>query len=132
MRSESFTPAFVEYIPRTLEPHTLYISESFAITAHLCACGCGTKVFLPLSPAEWRIEDREAGVTLRPSVGNWDFPCRSHYFITRGRVEWAREWDSERVETARLSDQRDLHSYFRSRERVGFWRRLWRRLSQRP
>lgn len=33
---------------------------------------------------------REPGrMWLRPSVGNWSFPCQSHYWIDNGRVRWA-------------------------------------------
>ena len=129
MRTDTFSPAVVEFIPLALEPHIFYISEVYSTTAHLCACGCGTKVFLPLSPAEWRVRYDEDAVTVRPSVGNWDFPCRSHYFITEGAVEWANAWDHNRVEAARRRDEHDLDAYFRSRQEEGFWRRLWRRLT---
>ena len=27
--------------------------------------------------------------TLDPSIGNWSFACRSHYFMRKGRVVWA-------------------------------------------
>lgn len=124
MRTEIFAPVLTEYIPRTLEPHTFYISDVYHTTAHLCACGCGTKVFLPLSPAEWRVRFDEAGITVRPSVGNWEFPCRSHYFITENAVQWASAWDQDRVENARRRDDHDLDAYLDARKRSKFWRRL--------
>jgi hypothetical protein len=41
-------------------------------------------------------------VWLRPSIGNWSFPCRSHYWIVRaGQVRWARTWSEEEVRSAR-------------------------------
>lgn len=27
-------------------------------------------------------------VTLRPSVGSFNLPCKSHYYITDDKVEW--------------------------------------------
>jgi len=124
MRTEIFAPVLVEYVPRTLEPHAFYISEGYRTTAHLCACGCGTKVFLPLSPAEWCVRFDEAGITVRPSVGNWDFPCRSHYFITENAVQWAGAWDQNRVEQARRRDGQDMDTHFDARKRRELWRRL--------
>ncbi|WP_127794355.1 DUF6527 family protein [Agromyces sp. LHK192] len=128
MRTEIFAPVVLKYIPRTLEPHTFYISEVYGTTAHLCACGCRTKVFLPLSPAEWRVKFDEVGITVRPSVGNWEFPCRSHYFITQNAVQWAAAWDQVRVEDGRRKDGHDLDKYFDARKRRKFWRRLRGRL----
>ncbi|MEW1836919.1 DUF6527 family protein [Nonomuraea angiospora] len=43
---------FVEHIPERLEPGELYISFPFATAAHLCACGCGKEVVIPLSPTD--------------------------------------------------------------------------------
>ena len=47
--------ACVEFIPKTLEPGVLYVSEEFEAAVHLCACGCGLKVSTPLSPTEWDV-----------------------------------------------------------------------------
>ncbi|APZ33042.1 hypothetical protein BOH66_01070 [Microbacterium aurum] len=124
MRTDSFRYLDVEFIPLTLEPRILYVTDTYRTSAHLCACGCGTKVFLPLSPVEWTVRHDPEGVTVRPSVGNWEFPCRSHYFITGGVVQWARSWDQDRVEYARRSDEQDLDAYFRGRKRRGLWRRF--------
>ena len=27
-------------------------------------------------------------ISLTPSIGNYEFPCQSHYFIRHNRVEW--------------------------------------------
>ena len=67
----------VKYLPRELLPGTLYVSKEFAVAGHLCACGCGSKVITPLGPAEWTFSERKGRPTLRPSVGNWQLPCRS-------------------------------------------------------
>ena len=79
----------VHYMPKELRPGVLYVSEEFDIAMHLCACGCGSKVKTPLGPTEWSVEETKSGPSLRPSVGNWQQACQSHYWINRGEVRWA-------------------------------------------
>ena len=89
----------------------LYISHRYGTAMHLCCCGCGSEVVTPLNPAGWTLEIADRGVTLRPSIGNWSLPCRSHYLIRQGRVVWARDMSREEIEDGRLRDQRlrDIH-----------------------
>ncbi|WP_411815976.1 DUF6527 family protein [Hyphococcus sp. DH-69] len=108
----ALSPRFVEFVPKTLEPGVLYISIEFATTAHLCACGCGEKVVLPLHPTDWRLTYDGKAITMRPSVGNWGFPCRSHYLITGNRIEWAGDWDKEQIALGRRRDQTRRENYF--------------------
>lgn len=110
-------PIFVEYVPDTLAEGELYISIEFATALHCCCCGCGCKVVTPLSPTDWRLIYDGETVSLDPSVGNWGFPCRSHYWVTRNRVRWAESWSSERVVAARELDRRTKDAYFDERER---------------
>jgi hypothetical protein len=79
-------------IPEKLHPGIVYVSRQHRTAMHLCCCGCGREVVTPLSPAAWsaRIEGRL--VTIYPSIGNASFPCQSHYWIRRGRVQWATPW----------------------------------------
>jgi hypothetical protein len=78
---------------------------------HLCCCGCGSEVVTPLNPAGWTLEIVGGAVTLRPSIGNWSLPCRSHYLIRQGKVVWARDMSRDEIEDGRLRDQRlrDIH-----------------------
>lgn len=115
MRLDRIEPEFVEFIPPELAEGKLYVSMIYATTVHLCACGCRNKVVLPLSPAEWRMFFDGEAVSLTPSVGNWEFPCRSHYVITGNAIRWALPWTQEQVEAGRHRDQADLDSYFASR-----------------
>lgn len=80
---DQLTPQFVDFIPKDLEPGVLYVSIEYTTTAHKCACGCGSKVVLPLHPTDWNLLFDGKSVTIRPSVGNWGFECRSHYLITK-------------------------------------------------
>ena len=118
----------VQYMPKALEPGVLYISEEFGAAAHLCACGCGAKVRTPLGPTEWSIEDTPDGPTLRPSVGNWQQACQSHYLITSGEVIWAARWTAEEIADGRRREEENRREYYDAldRERAGVMQMLWR------
>ena len=118
----------VQYIPKELEPGVLYVSEEFGAAVHLCACGCGRKVSTPLRPPRWVLVNSGSGPTLRPSVGNWQFPCKSHYWITRGDIVWDAEWTPEQIAEGRLEEEARQIAYFDAldRKRSGILRRIWR------
>src|SRR5262249_41051928 len=88
-RIAQLKPEFVEFIPDRLEPGVLFISRRYSTATHLCCCGCGLEVVTPLKPTKWSLIERSGAVWLKPSVGNWSFPCRSHYWIEGNRVRWA-------------------------------------------
>ena len=77
---------FVEFVPEQLEPNTLYISMDYATVVHSCLCGCGQRVITPLTPTDWHLAYDGEAVSLSRSIGNWSFPCQSHYWIERNRV----------------------------------------------
>lgn len=118
---------FVEEAPDQLEDGVLYVSMEYATTLHLCCCGCGHEVVLPLRPTAWRLAYDGKTISLSPSVGNWSFPCRSHYWIQSGRVRWAATWTGAQVEAGR-------HRTLRARGAVptetsnGAARPWWRRM----
>ena len=123
----------VRYMPPVLEPGVLYVSEEFHTAAHLCACGCGAKIRTPLGPTEWSVEETRSGPTLWPSIGNWQLPCRSHYWIRRGEIKWTKEWTPEMIEAGRSREFRRRREYYGglSGEPRGFLRRVWRSLKKR-
>lgn len=140
MKTERLKPRFVEYIPRELELGVLYISMTYSTTAHLCASGCGNKVVLPLSPAEWQLYYDGRSVSLSPSVGNWDYPCRSHYWIRKNKIRWAGDWTAEQIEEGRRRDERMLDAMFEklalgdkttSGSEPSILKRLWRAIWRR-
>jgi hypothetical protein len=77
----------VERIPKPLISGVVYHSEEFEIGALLCACGCGHRVSL-LVPDSHQITSEGGMATVRPSIAVCDAPCKSHYYINAGRVEW--------------------------------------------
>lgn len=108
MRVNQVRPKFVEFIPDHLEDGVLYISERFRTCSHKCCCGCGEEVVTPLSPAEWRLTREGELVSLWPSVGNWDYACRSHYVIQRNQVRWAGAINIKQVARVQRRDAADL------------------------
>ena len=118
----------VHYMPKDLKPGVLYVSEQFGAAAHLCACGCGSKVRTPLGPTEWSVEETDGGPTLRPSVGNWQQACQSHYLIIRSEVIWAAQWTAEQIADGRRREEKRRREYYDSldRRRDGVVQKLWR------
>ncbi|WP_416385198.1 DUF6527 family protein [Sphingomonas sp. LY54] len=113
-------------MPAQLEPGVLYVSEEYETAAHLCACGCRSKVRTPLGPTEWSFFEAAEGPTLNPSIGNWQRPCKSHYWIINGRVEWSTQWSSEQIAAGRACEQRRRERHYANLIPSGHLARLWR------
>ena len=110
---------FVEFVPRELEEGVLFISIEYATASHKCFCGCGERVVTPLSPTDWQLLFDGKTVSLYPSIGSWRLPCRSHYWIRRGRVEWARAWSQDEIDSGRRYDRYLKDLYYGERSRPG-------------
>lgn len=118
----------VQYMPKELKPGVFYVSEEFGAAAHLCACGCGSKIRTPLGPTEWALEETDSGPTLDPSVGNWQQACQSHYWIYRGEIIWAPKWTPEQIAAGRRREEKRRDAYYDVlyRRRGRTLRRFWR------
>ena len=135
---------FVEFIPEELKEGTVYISIAYATVAHKCCCGCGQEVITPISPTDWELTFDGETISLNPSVGNWGFACKSHYWIRRNRIRWARRGSQEEIDIGRSCDRSEKDRYFNtadtaadsvtpenskkskaSRTERSFWRKLW-------
>lgn len=77
----------VERIPKLLNDGVVYHNEGFQLAALLCACGCGHRITL-LVPDSHQVSSEGGLATIRPSIAVCDAPCKSHYFVTAGKVEW--------------------------------------------
>lgn len=131
-RAEHYTVAFVDSFPTPMETSVLYVSTMYSTAGHICPCGCGREVVTKLSPARYRvIYDGE--VSLKPSVASTGLPCNSHYFITRGRVDWHRKLDAVQTARAQAADLRAMDEHRRAgpTRRLARWARVLRRLSGR-
>jgi hypothetical protein len=135
---------FVKVIPSELEARTLYVSMDYATVVHKCCCGCGREVVTPLSPTDWKLTYDGASISLSPSIGNWSFECRSHYWIDKNTVRWAGQWSKEQIEAGRARDRTAKERHYvgsdwvpqrvptpaRDTSRMRFWRwlsELWPR-----
>lgn len=115
MKSKKIVPAFVEFIPQIIEADTLYICDEYSIAVHLCCCGCGEKVVTPLSPVDWQYKLGPNGVSLSPSIGNWDYACRSHYVIRENSVIWANSMSETQIKLVKQRDYVDKQAYIAQR-----------------
>jgi hypothetical protein len=101
----------VERFPEKIEAWNLYWSKEFEMSAHLCACGCGDRIYLPVGPVDYSITLDPNGPTLRPSVGNWNV-CNAHYLITDGAVQWAGKWSAQQIDAARAHEDARRAAYY--------------------
>lgn len=87
-RIEEFEIKSVERIPHVLVEGVLYVCLECQVAVHLCACGCGEKTVTPLGYGGWTLSYNENGLSLNPSIGNFNISCKSHYFIANNKVRW--------------------------------------------
>ena len=95
---------FVEKMPDTLADGVIYVSHKYRVALHNCCCGCGEEVSTPLGPTEYSLQMVGNDVTIRPSIGNHDFACRSHYLISAGSIVWAGAMSRQAIEAGRAHD----------------------------
>lgn len=115
---------FVRAIPEKIEEGTLYISVDFATAVHKCCCGCGKEVVTPLSPTDWKLLFDGVSVSLNPSIGNWSFACKSHYWIERNNIRWAPQWSDEQIAAGRSGDRRAKQRYYGQQESTAAGRQM--------
>jgi hypothetical protein len=120
MKVSCIEPVFVEFIPEQLENGKLYISEEYGTAIHKCCCGCGEKVVTPLSPVDWQCTKGSQGVSLSPSIGNWNYRCKSHYFIRNNKVVWAGNMSAGLIKQVKQRDIEDKQRYIKHRNQFTF------------
>ena len=122
MKVQVVQPQFVELMPKKLEDGILYISERFRTASHRCCCGCGTKIVTPLRPTEFTLTRRGDLVSLVPSIGNWNHPCQSHYWIRDSQVVWAGRMSPAEIQRGRAYDDAQRDAYL-GKVAWPWWRR---------
>src|ERR1700744_1434849 len=105
MRRATMEHRFVEFLPDKMDEGVLYISIKYATAAHKCCSGCGLDVVTPITPTDWTLSFDGDTVSLNPSIGNWSFPCRSHYYIRNNRVLWAGNMTQQKIDAGRVRDR---------------------------
>jgi hypothetical protein len=103
---------FVEFIPEVLEDGILYISLTYCTAIHKCVCGCNNEVVTPFSPTDWKMTFDGETISLSPSIGNWNFACKSHYFIRKSKIEFARIWSSDEINSGVQKDEWKKKNFF--------------------
>lgn len=126
-RIDHYTMRCVESFPTPMEPGVLYVSLPYSTSGHICPCGCGREVVTKLAPARYKIIF-DGEVSLRPSVAASGLPCNSHYFITRGEVDWHAQLGPAQKKRAQASDHRALEADRQpaAQLRPKWWARFWR------
>lgn len=109
----SLTHEFVEFIPSDIELGKIYISMQYATAAHKCCCGCGCEVITPFSPTDWKLIFDGQAISLDPSIGNWSFKCKSHYWIKQNRIVWAESWSELKIKNNRVHDKTNKNSHYK-------------------
>lgn len=106
---------FVDVIPDHLDEGVLYICIPCTTAVHKCFCGCGHEVVTPLAPRQWSLIFDGEAISLAPSIGNWSFPCRSHYWIRAGEVHKARAFTDMEIAALRADNRHLLRHHYESR-----------------
>lgn len=77
-----------------IEEGVLYLIPHYNCAMHKCMCGCGEVVITPIDDNSgktlgyWGWTYDGSNASLIPSVGNFQQPCKSHYFLKNGKVQW--------------------------------------------
>jgi hypothetical protein len=95
-----------------MEPGFLYVSLAYCTAMHLCVCGCGNEVVTPISPVDWQLKFNGKTISLSPSIGNWNFECRSHYWIINNEVRYSGNWSDEKVASGRDHERKLKDHYY--------------------
>lgn len=109
---ETLQHKFVEFIPDVIQEKIIYVSIEYCTVVHKCVCGCGNEVVTPLSPTDWELSFNGKAVSLYPSIGNWNFECKSHYFITNNVVRNVRRWSDKKIASGREHDSQEKQKYY--------------------
>lgn len=72
-----------EFVPEDLEFGKLYYSKKYSCIPHLCVCGCGQKVSIPIGKDQWSVNNNNGKVSISPSILH-RIGCRTHYVIENG------------------------------------------------
>ncbi len=103
---------FVEFVPDVLEEQVIYVCIPLATVAHKCVCGCGSEIVTPLTPTDWELMFNGETVSLNPSIGNWSYPCQSHYWIRHNRATSAFPWSANKIAQGRARDRNAKDKYY--------------------
>lgn len=95
---------YCETFPDEIEEDTLYISKEHGVCTHICPCGCGNEIPIPIKGNDietdwlesWRLIESNGNVTLDPSLRNTC--CKAHYFIRNNQFVFCGDHENKRKE----------------------------------
>lgn len=129
MKTKRWDIEWVDDMPSILEPGIVYIAVRHRLTEHVCACGCGEEVSLPLGRSEWKLAYDGESISLWPSIGNWRLPCKSHYLIRESNTVWCNRWNEREILAGREKDRYDTQAEIKQKNlRVTFIGRILARI----
>lgn len=105
-----FEHVFTSTVPEMLEKEKIYVSIKYNTAVHLCACGCGEEVVTPLARTQWKVTYNGETVSLHPSIGNWSYKCKSHYWIKEDHIVWAEVWSDKQIKRNRMLEEQSQQS----------------------
>ena len=108
---------FIEFVPDVLEDGILYVSVLHCSAIHKCVCGCGNEVVTPISPDDWQLSFNGKSVSLRPSIGNWNFECKSHYWITNNEIKHASTWKEYQLQVEKKKQIKPKKKWLRHKKK---------------
>lgn len=108
----------VKSMPLILNEGILYVSLVNEVVGHQCPCGCGNKVLIRIGKAGWDYFEYNGKVTLYPSLGNWELPCRSHYWIIKNKIKLARDWTEEEIKDGKQLDLKKKANFLEKLDRL--------------
>lgn len=92
-KTDELTFEYVPDMPVSILSNKIYIikeGNNPDTLLFLCPCDCGSKIYLNLlhdASPRWDISFTKSKITVLPSI-NRTIGCKSHFFITSGKVRW--------------------------------------------
>jgi hypothetical protein len=105
MSGEVYRIIEAETLSPRVGPFEFHYSQRFEMAALSCPCGCGHRVMLNLLD-QHRLVIEGGLPTVTPSILVSDAPCLSHFYVSRGRVQWAQQWSKQTVDQVMQSQVR--------------------------
>lgn len=105
MSGEVYRITEAETLAPRVGPFEFHYSQRFEMAALSCPCGCGHRVLLNLLD-QHRLVIEGGLPTVTPSILVSDAPCLSHFYVSRGRVQWAQQWSKQTVDQVMQSQVR--------------------------
>lgn len=113
----SWIHKFVDIIPDVLDDKTLYVSIEHNVVIHKCACGCNNEVVTPIATSDWQLLYDGKTISLTPSIGNWGFKCKSHYWIRYNKVVFAKDSGDKTLSPLRKKRK--------NKQKKSLWKRIF-------